>query len=228
MSRYVVQYNSEIRGWTDITHPKSFQEANRICNKERSRENKNFPSTVRILPEKESKDVFLNNIKEGDIVIDCGANIGEYSLIAAQKIGSTGKVISIEPSKRIADRLKNNFSLNHFEKFEILQLAIGDKSSKSILYEHGVSELSSLDPTVLDKPITGTSEVQIETLDNIISSRNIDKIDMMKMDIDSFEYDAFLGCKKSFAKNIIKKIICEVHYSLLKKRGIDEDQVYNL
>lgn len=174
------------------------------------------------------KEAFLNNIKKDDVVIDCGANVGEFSLIAAKKVGPTGLVISIEPSKLISKKLKENFSINDFHNFKILEIAVSDKVTKTILYECGVSELSSLDPNLLDKPVTNTIEIQVDTLDNVISSNNIDSIAMLKMDIDGYEHEAFLGCLESFKKNIIKNIICEVHYSLLKKKRIDEEKIYDL
>ena len=63
--------------------------------------------------EKITKEVFLKNINKGDTIIDCGANIGEFSLLAARKVGPTGKVISIEPARKIATKLKENFLLNN-------------------------------------------------------------------------------------------------------------------
>ena len=178
--------------------------------------------------EKITKEVFLKNINKGDTIIDCGANIGEFSLLAARKVGPTGKVISIEPARKIATKLKENFLLNNFDNFKILELAVGDKPHKATLYEHGISEASSLDSTLLGKPTTGTSEIQVETLDNIISSLDIDKVDMIKIDVDAFEYETLLGCRESFSKNRIKNILCEVHYSLLKKRGINDNMIYDM
>ena len=175
-----------------------------------------------------TKEVFLNNIKKDGVVIDCGANIGEFSLIAAKQVSPNGLVISIEPSKSIVTKLKENFLLNNFHNFKIIEIAVSDKVAKSVLYEHGVSELSSLDPNLLDKPATNTIEIQVDTLDNVIASNNIDSVAMLKMDIDGYEHEAFLGCAEAFKKNIIKNILCEVHYGLLKKKGIDEEKIYDL
>ena len=160
-----------------------------------------------------TKNAFLTNIKNGDVVIDCGANIGEFSLIASKYVGPSGKVIAIEPSQSILRKLKENFILNDFKNFEIFDVAISDKLGKMTLYEHGVSELSSLDPNLLDKPSTNSIEIQVETLDNIIFSNNFESISMLKMDIDGYEYEAFLGCTESFKQNKIKNIICEIHLS---------------
>ncbi len=48
----------------------------------------------------------LKQIKEGDIVIDAGANIGMFSLQASNLVGQNGKVIAIEPNLKNIEILK--------------------------------------------------------------------------------------------------------------------------
>jgi len=175
--------------------------------------------------EKIVKDIFLQNIENGNCVIDCGANVGEFSLIAAKKIGPLGKVISIEPEKMNIIQLKENFLLNNFK---ILNMAVSDKSGTAEFYDHGVSGSSCLDPNLLGKPVTKTSTISVTTIDDVIDSLKINNIDMLKLDIEGYEYEAFLGCKKAFSKNKISKIVCEIHTRLLKKKGITEDMILQL
>ena len=52
---------------------------------------------------------FVKNIKDGDTVIDVGANIGEFSLIASTKVGPKGIVIAIEPLKQAVSWLEKNY-----------------------------------------------------------------------------------------------------------------------
>jgi len=179
-------------------------------------------------PEKHIKKIFYDNINEGEVIIDCGANIGEYSLLACKKVGPTGKVIAIEPSQKIIEDLKKNFQLNNFKNFEILDVAVSNKKGFTTLYEHGISELSSLDPNLLEKPTTNKVHIQVETLDDIIFSRGLKMVNLLKIDIDGYEFEAILGCKNSFKDKKIKKILCEVHYRLLNKRKLDENKIYSL
>ena len=60
------------------------------------------------------KQTFLDLINVGDTVIDVGANIGEYSLIAAHKVKQNGRIIAIEPLKETVHSLTKNFQLNNF------------------------------------------------------------------------------------------------------------------
>ena len=179
--------------------------------------------------EDEIKEIFVKNIKKDGTVIDVGANIGEFSLIASKKIGPGGHVIAIEPLEQVLRWLKKNFELNGFTNFEILELAVGEKAGTMTLYKKSDgSEIGILDSAITEKELVTDRKISIDTIDNIISSRNISKVDMLKVDVEGFEYEVFLGCKKSFKQNKIKKIICEIHSTYLKNKGIDEKTIYSL
>ncbi len=179
--------------------------------------------------EDEVKKTFVNNIKEGNTIIDVGANIGEFSLIASKKIGPKGKVISIEPLKQAVFWLKKNYILNGFSNYEILEKAVGNKTGTMTLYKKSVSSVQGiLDPNITKKEYIPSGEIIVETIDEIISTRNIGGVDMLKIDVEGFEYEVFCGCKNSFKQNKIKKIICEVHSSYLQKKGLDEKMIYSL
>ena len=55
---------------------------------------------------------FKGYVRPGDIVVDVGANIGWYTLLAAQRVGPEGQVVAIEASPTIAEHLRANLALN--------------------------------------------------------------------------------------------------------------------
>jgi len=179
--------------------------------------------------EDDVKKIFLNKINEGDTVIDVGANIGYFSLLAAKKIGSKGKIFAIEPMKQANNWLKKNLKLNDFKNDEVLEVAIGDKQGIMKMYKKSESsEMIILNPTISKKDLIICGEINIETIDNIISQKKIEKVNLLKIDVEGFEYEALLGCKESFKANKIENIICEIHTKYLKNRGIDEQNIYSL
>ena len=180
-------------------------------------------------PEEKVKKAFVENIKEGDTVIDVGANIGEYALVASKQVGPKGRVLSIEPLKQAATWLEKNYALNDFSNYEIIQKAMGKKPETLTLYKKSESsEIGIVDPDITKKDLIPSGEILVDTIDNITSSRNINKVDLLKIDVEGFEYEVLCGCKDSFKQNKIKKIICEIHSSYLKSRGLDENLIYNL
>jgi len=179
--------------------------------------------------EDDVKKTFMNNINKDDIIIDVGANIGEFSLIAAKKVGHKGKVISIEPLKQAVSWLEKNFMINGFSNYEILEKAVGkNKRTMTLFKRSDSSETGILDPNISEKKLVNTGEIIVDTIDDIISSRNIKKVEMLKIDVEGFEYEVLCGCKNSFKEKKIKKIICEIHSSFLKKKGLDKNSIYTI
>ena len=78
---------------------------------------------------------FIKNVlKEGDIFIDIGANIGYYSLLAASIVGKSGKIYSFEPTPQTYLKFRENLVLNSFNNIIPYRLAISDKPSAVKLY----------------------------------------------------------------------------------------------
>jgi len=180
-------------------------------------------------PEKNIKKVFLNNIKKGDTIIDAGANIGEFSIIAAKKIGTDGNLISIEPLKQTSKWLQKNLLLNNFHNHVVLESAVGRKTEVRTLFKKNESAgMGLLDPVIDGEKLVESSKINVKTVDDILSSRKINQVNMLKIDVEGFEYDVLLGCKKSFEDKKIEKIICEIHLGYLSEKGIDENLIYSL
>lgn len=66
-------------------------------------------------------------LKRDDTFIDVGANLGYYSVVAADLVGSRGRVLAFEPSIAMRARLKRNVTLNQLQQVEIRAEALGDK-----------------------------------------------------------------------------------------------------
>ena len=58
--------------------------------------------------------LLLDNLRPGDTVIDVGANVGYYTLLAARKVGPRGKVVAFEPDPESFSFLKRNVKANGF------------------------------------------------------------------------------------------------------------------
>ena len=75
---------------------------------------------------------FVNNfLKEGDIFLDIGANVGLFSLYAAKKVGSTGSVIAFEPAYDTYNRLLENCELNKLSNVRPFKLGLSKKMSNT-------------------------------------------------------------------------------------------------
>lgn len=180
-------------------------------------------------PEKKIKEVFLKNINSGDTVIDVGAHIGEFSLIAAKKIGNKGSVIALEPLAENVEWLKNNLLLNNCQNCLVFPVAVGQKSGSMLLYKKNINAtMGLLEPVLNLEKLVPSSEVKVMTIDEILDINKIEKVNMLKIDVEGYEYEVLLGCKESFKQKKIKKILCEIHLDYLKKKQITQNIIYSL
>lgn len=129
-------------------------------------------------------------LKPEDSFLDLGANIGWYSLIAAQIVGKRGKVIAFEPASDNASLLVANKNLNEFSQIDIHQMAVSNKNESAFLIRN--------DKNLGDyQLVTGKGgDVETVTLDAYLSSEDFAKIKLVKIDIQGHEPQALLGMQK--------------------------------
>jgi len=143
-------------------------------------------------------------INQGDIVIDGGANIGIFTIMAGVLAGDTGKVIAIEPDPENLRILRENIKLNKLKNVIIVNKALYSKSGKLLkLYQNGV----------LSRILTGKQEVsdlRVEsiTLDDILKKINLYPT-VLKMDIEGAEKFALIGMKRTM--RMIEYFEAEIH-----------------
>lgn len=148
-------------------------------------------------------------IKKGMNVVDVGAYIGLYTIMAAEKVGRNGKVIAIEPDPRNFEQLIKNLKLNNLQNVIPLKMALADYTgfAKLFLGQHG--SVSSL----LGKGDFET--VQVTTLDNLLEQMVMEKIDIVKIDVEGAELSVLKDAEKTINKNKnfgIKFIVDSYHY----------------
>ena len=81
--------------------------------------------------------LFLDNVRQGDTVIDVGANVGYYTLLAAQRVGPRGKVIAFEPDPESFSFLKRKVEANGFTNVVLEQRALSNSRGRLRLYLAG-------------------------------------------------------------------------------------------
>ncbi len=87
-------------------------------------------------------------LRPGDVCVDGGANVGLFTLVAAAKVGPTGKVVAFEPAPKTHVALRANVELNGFSWVERREEALDDCAGERdlISFEAAVSGLSSFRP----------------------------------------------------------------------------------
>ncbi|MEB3293387.1 MAG: FkbM family methyltransferase [Synechococcales bacterium] len=138
-------------------------------------------------------EFWRNSIQPGMTVIDVGANVGVYSLSAAQRVGAQGRVFAIEPFSGCVQALNASKQVNQWSQLTICHGAASDRLGQSKLLLQSASELNELVEEEQDLPPGSYEEVNCFTLDSLIDSYDIDRVDFLKIDAEGHEVPVLKG-----------------------------------
>jgi FkbM family methyltransferase len=144
-------------------------------------------------------------VRPGDIVFDIGSNLGAHTLGLAQSVGPTGAVFAFEPADYAFAKLKRNLSLNpqleaRTHAHQILLAARNDAPRQAELYASWpLTKCGSVHPKHQGRLVT-TSQASVDTLDSFVAREGIDRLNVIKIDVDGFEYPVLMGGLRALAK----------------------------
>jgi FkbM family methyltransferase len=166
------------------------------------------------------KTVVQYLVKEGDTVLDCGANFGYNSVIMGKQIGPTGKLISFEPQRIIYQQLSGNIILNNIYNAEIINAALGDKAGLTYMnpVPYDLDWVNIGDTSVGE----GGEPVKVQAIDDF----GIVDLDFIKIDVQGYELFALQGGENTI-KQLLPDIFIEVEEHQLAKFNITKDQLFN-
>lgn len=171
----------------------------------------------------------LNKIlTSGMTFIDVGANIGLYTLFASKKVGEEGTVVAIEPSNREFQRLKMNSEANVLTNVRLLQVAISNSQTTAELLvateeNSGHNTLGAFGyDSVLPQ---GRERVRIERLDDIVQQERLQRVDVIKMDIEGAEFYALQGAADTLTQ-FRPVLLLELSDRTLEHQGCSSKRVW--
>lgn len=158
---------------------------------------------------------FQERIKKGDTVLDIGAHIGYYTLMAAKRVGKGGKVYAFEPNKDNLALLTKNITSNGHKNVVLVEKAVSNSTKKAKLYLNPISTgmHSLIDIGDNSKNITMVDTVSLDDF----FGKNLPQISVIKMDIEGGEYAALEGMTRLLKKSKNLTIFTEFSPYALKK-----------
>jgi FkbM family methyltransferase len=157
-------------------------------------------------------------IRPGHTVLDVGANIGLWSLVAGRAAGPGGKVFAVEPVLANCVRLQQALTLNQMTWVECHQLAVSDRTGEATFYAstNGNSALGSL---AMRDGVDSPRQVRTITLDGFVDSRGLENLDFFKVDVEGAEEQVFRGGTRTLARDTAPIIQFEACDALLQSFG---------
>lgn len=160
------------------------------------------------------------HLKTGRIVIDVGANVGYYTWLFASKVGSKGHIYAIEPEPRLFWELQQTLKISNLSNVTLIQCALGSKHDKATFYYGKFSGWGSLYYSEDHaKHINSTIEVEIKTIDQLVKENSIQKVDLLKIDVEDGDFEVLKGAENTLIR-YEPDIVIDVDFrdAKLKKR----------
>jgi FkbM family methyltransferase len=148
------------------------------------------------------------------IILDIGANAGIYSL-AALAIQPDATVHAFEPTTEIAARLRATAKLNRLDHLHVHEVAVLDTNGQAVLKrfrgELGTNE--GMNFISRDRGDSGTECVETVCVDQFCKDHLINRIDLMKLDIQGHEHSALKGAEQLIRSGDIGIIFLELNWA---------------
>ncbi len=136
--------------------------------------------------EYEKQVVFQQSVRKGDVVYDIGANVGFYTLLASELVGSEGTVVAFEPLPRNLALLRRHVHLNGLSNVEIIEGAVSEEAGTARFAAEGLPEMGHLTDE-------GGMEVKMHQVDALVGSGRIPPPKVMKIDVEGAELSVLRG-----------------------------------
>ena len=135
--------------------------------------------------------------REGEVILDVGANYGHFALSAAALVGSEGAVIAVEPNPRAFARLQTHIELNRLDNVEALNAGFSDSDGELVL---SIPRINSGEASFARTHYADTKEVccPVYLGDERVAKR---RVTFIKIDVEGFELRVLKGLSKTIERD---------------------------
>lgn len=146
--------------------------------------------------------IVLRHLRPGMTVVDVGANIGHYAMVAARAVGPAGLVVAFEPEADNHAALVANLALNGLGNVTAERLALGARPGAAALHLDGANRGGhSLAPANVQAPADAQA-VAVATLDDYLAERLPDRrLGFVKIDVQGAEAEVLAGAAATLARD---------------------------
>ncbi len=199
------------------THP-----ANDIYISESIRNNRNW--------EPYETGVLIANLRPGDTMVDLGANIGYYSLVAAAIVGDSGSVYAFEPDPGNFELLQRNIARNGFERIHARNIAVSDGRGETRLFLSADNQGDHRVYASGDEEARGRGHVDVECVDfdSFAEAEGVSP-DLIKIDTQGAEAAILRGMRRVAERRRGRlKMLVEFWPYGLRKAGSSPEEMLSI
>lgn len=150
--------------------------------------------------------LFAELLHDGMVFVDVGANQGEFTLFAAKRLHH-GRVLAFEPNREIHRRLMRNLEANGFRNVTVRRLGLWSEPTRRPLYDQQArfadGSVHEGLATVFPNPSRSSrvDEIECTTLDAVVAEEGIERVDVIKIDVEGAELGVLQGARKTLERD---------------------------
>jgi FkbM family methyltransferase len=176
--------------------------------------------------ERQTVHAYSSLIKENDVVLDIGANIGAHTLVLAQLTGPGGEVIAFEPTTFACRKLLRNIDLNPLlaTRIRVKQWMLVANPSETVepsIYSSWPLAASNDLHEQHRGRLMGTSGAIAKTLDEATHELGLKRVDFVKLDVDGHELSVIQGGLQMLREFKPRMVLELAPYSFLDNQSFD-------
>jgi len=130
-------------------------------------------------------------VREGDTVVDIGANFGLFSLYASSMVGDSGQVHAVEPQTNLIDHLRLSLTLNQIHNVSLYPVALGEghRIMKLHIRDGNTGAASFIRQTENEQ----TVPVPVQKSESFFNALPSNHVRFIKLDVEGFEGHVIRG-----------------------------------
>jgi FkbM family methyltransferase len=159
--------------------------------------------------------VFAELATRSSVVVDVGANVGEYTTVAAARARNGGVVLAFEPNPPVYKRLLTNIALNDIGNVQAFENALSNLDGPAKLnipldqpgFDEGWATLTEMAPGRTTRQV----EVAQRRLDSVLEELNLAPVDLIKVDVEGAEEEVLEGSSRTLQAGR-PAVLVELHH----------------
>ncbi len=157
------------------------------------------------------QELLRAHLKPGDCFYDVGAHTGFFSMLAARLVSEAGHVVAVEADPENAGALRGNVSRNEMRQIQLVEAAVWSEEGELVFAQASSDSNRTQGHVSATEPSSaGTVRVRACTLDTLVFDSQLRRPNLVKMDVEGAEWEAFQGARRTF-EEAKPKLLCEIH-----------------
>ncbi len=162
-------------------------------------------------------------LQAGDIVIDCGAYIGDFTTRASRIVGPEGRVLAFEANSKSYSICARNIRNNRLKNVKLYNVALGERTRTGYLK---VDKINLGATRIVDEDSAASSQtIRMRTLSEFLPALDGRPIKLLKMNVEGYATKILIGAPEFLERRLFENLAAELHpgeeglQALLEKHG---------